>query len=227
MKFGLAFNRPDDDGGTADVEVAAKTAEVQIPDELVGYLKSKGLDPTDPKAMVALWEARGVEVKNAQNFRKRAQEAEKVSNQGQKLKLTELLPRLDDADKEVLEGWIAKVDGSTAKDEALNMIAEAGIAMSPEILGLIDAGPAATKAYLAAIQKNGVSSAASDGSFDERIEQAVRRVTGVAADQTQRDPTKVEKSKSVLDQFLGPRTPAHDFLDKMREAANKSQKQKE
>jgi len=226
MKFGLAFNRPDDEGGTVDVESAAKVAEVPIPDELVGFLKSKGLDPTDPKAILALWESRGAEVKSAQNYRKRAQEAEKTANQGQKLKLAELLPRLADEDKEVLEGWITKVDGSTAKDEALNMIAEAGIAMSPEILGLVEAGPAATKAYLAAIQKSGANAAAG-GSMDQQIEQAVRRITGVAADQTQRDQTKDEKPKSVLDQFLGPRTSAHDFLDKMRAAANKSQTQKE
>jgi hypothetical protein len=225
MKFGLAFNRPDGEGGT-DVEGAAKPIEQTIPDELAGYLKSKGLDPDDPKALVSLWEDRGVEVKNAQKFRKRAQEAEKASSQGQKLKLTEMLPRLEEEDKQIVESWITKVDNSTAKDEALNLIAEAGIKMTPEVLGVVDAGPAATKAYLAAIQKLSASTG-NDESIDQRIEQAVRRVTGVAADQTQRDQSKDEKPKSVLDQFLGPRTKAHDFIDKMRESANKSQAHKE
>lgn len=226
MKYGLAYYRPDDDGGVDVEDDAAKDqkAEIKIPEDLAGFLKSRGLDPNDPKSLLSVWESRGVEVKNAKDYRKRAQEAEAKSQKGQKLKLNEMVARLDDDDRGLIEELLKGAENHNANEESLSMIAEANVKMTPEILELVKAGPAATKAYLSAIQNTitaGTGAGDMSDQIDERIEKAVRRITGVAADQTQRDQRKSVEKKSILSELEGPRTKTHDLLDMLRTGAEK------
>jgi hypothetical protein len=91
----------------------------------------------------------------------------------------------------------------------------------------VESGPAAVKAYLAAIKTLPSSNGIDANAINQYIEQAVAKKIGVGADQNKHDQDTKGEKKSVLEQFRGPRTKAHDYLDLLKQGAEKTQRVKE
>jgi len=222
----LADFRPDGEEGGGAEDVEAKSAKPELPDGMAEFLTKRGvkvdlIDADTAKAMSLMWQSRGEEIKNAQSARKRAQDAEAKIQQKGKQKLEEILPSLDDDDKELVKGWISASDNAGRLQQSLDLLSEAGLPMTPEINDLVKAGPEATRAYIAAIKKahpdgNGID-------IEAKLEQMVAKHVGVGADQKQQKQDNSNTKKSILDELRGPRTRNHDLLDKLRKSADESQ----
>jgi hypothetical protein len=228
MIYRLANFRPGDAGGE-DVSHDDQGAGVQIDPQLADFIKKSGadasiLDENAMKALLPLWKSRGEEIKQSQAHRKAKQELEAKLNLKQTAKLEEILPNLSDEDKATVKGWIKSSERTSRIEQSLEMLAEAGLPMTPEVGELVKAGPEATRAYIAAVQKNGTASNGNGGiDIDKKIEEMLAKHVGVGADQGKQQQDEKHKKKSALAEFLPERTKDHDFLDALREGADKRQ----
>jgi hypothetical protein len=226
MKYGLAYFRPDDAGGDADVDhAAADQSGEQLPEGLVKFLKSNNLavvgdDPAAKAVMVALWRQSGKNAGDAEKQRKRAQEAEARLNS---VSLDSIMGSLDDESKQKFSGLIETAQAAGKMDTSLKLLAEAGVTLTPELYDLAKAGPEATKAFLAVQQKsNGAQqqSAPDTSDMDIKIAQHIAKFLGLAADQQQKTQDQQQPKPDPLARYRKTPTDDDAILQKMKADAD-------
>lgn len=224
MKFGLAYFRPDDQGGeNQDVENANQDAQDKPSEHLLMFLKKNNieLDTDDQKQLaiaMTLWRQSGKNAREAEAQRKRAQEAErKASN----INLDAVLANMDDESKQRYGALVGEVDASKRLKEALALLADANVTLTQEMIDLANAGPEATKAFLSVHKPDNAQqdNTTSADIFREQLAQLL----GLAADQQQHKQDTQQTPNDPLARYRSKDNPTARQLAAMKEAALKNQ----
>jgi len=233
MRFDRLVNFSPEDGGGQDVgqtQATGQTAQA-LPEHLLGFLKNKGieidpaqLDERTVKVIGALYEDRGRQIKEAETQRKRAQTAEaKIQDSG----IEAILGTVDDSTRDKLRGIVDMTSKSKGTREALEMIADAGLPLTREMLDLADAGPAATRAALTHIgkaQQNGATQhpfeTVTEQSINEMITKGFARLVGIGADQSQQQQDGTKPKESAIARYGRPRDSRDEMLDAFKKGVS-------
>ena len=218
---------PDDAGGGGEPEKPVDQPEQPgLPDGLVDFLRKRKVDPENlHQVLGAIWESRGDEIRGRQEERRTRQ---KLEEQLKKVDFGKMFG-IEQVNEDTVAELQKKVSlGSQTETvmAALQLVAEAELSLSPELMKVVAAGPEATAAVIAMLQRTKTTANAPGTPSAEDVARILAAKMGIGADLSQPKPasgTPPEKG-GVLARLRGEKPQAQSFIDRLKASAESQTK---